>query len=98
MCPRFDSWWYHRRPLILKELAVFFIHIPRGYHKMGSAAKRGQLQNPVEMLKIDTNKNIFRMHTRRAEGSVVLLSPSDASAEDGAKENMQCEPLAGASV
>ena len=38
------------------------------------------------------------MHTRRAEGSVVSLSPSDASAEGGAKENTQCEPLVGASV
>ena len=58
----------------------------------------GLLQNPVEVLKIDTNKNIFRMHTRRAEGSVVLLSPSYASAEGGAKENVQCEPRVGASV
>ena len=58
----------------------------------------GQMQYSVEMLKIDTNKNIFRMHTRRAEGSVVPLSPSDAVAEGGAKENAQCEPLVGASV
>ncbi len=52
----------------------------------------------IDPLKIDTNKNIFRMQTRRAEGSVVSLSPSDASAEGGAKENTQCEPLVGASV
>ena len=58
----------------------------------------GQMQYSVEMLKIDTNKNIFRMDTRRAEGSVVLLSPSYASAEGGAKENVQCEPRVGASV
>lgn len=56
------------------------------------------MQYPVELLKIDTNKNIYRMYTRRAEGSVVSLSPSDASAEGGAKENTQCEPLVGASV
>ena len=56
------------------------------------------MQYSVEMLKIDANKNIFRMHTRRAEGSVVSLSPSYASAEGGAKENAQCEPLVGASV
>ena len=28
LCPRFDSWWHHRRPLILNELAAFLSPIP----------------------------------------------------------------------